>query len=81
MTYAENGARVQEVTPGSAAEDVGIRAGDIIVKLDDRTIDDPTELVVSVRDYAPGDTVEVGYERDGKGRTATLTLGDDAASG
>ena len=74
--YTGRGARVGEITRGSGAEDAGLKAGDIIVKVDDRVIDDATELVVTVRDYAPGATITVAFQRDGQDRTATLVLGD-----
>ena len=74
--YTGRGARVGEITRGSGAEDAGLQAGDIIIKVDDRVIDDATELVVTVRDYAPGATITVDFQRDGQDRTATLVLGD-----
>jgi putative serine protease PepD len=77
-TYLDGGAKVDSVTPGSAADDAGLRAGDIIVVLGGRDIDDATELVVAVRSYAPGDKVDLTYERNGQERTATLVLGDDS---
>jgi putative serine protease PepD len=80
LRHADPGARLDEVTKGGAADTAGLEAGDVIVRIDDRSIDDATELVVAIRSYAPGDSIEVGYERDGEGRTATLTLGDDSAS-
>jgi putative serine protease PepD len=79
-TYDAGGALVDTVTPGSAAEDAGLRAGDIIVRIDDRPIDDGTELVVTIRSYAPGDTIEVTFERNAEERTTSLVLGDDSQS-
>ena len=79
--YTGGGARVDGITPGSGAEDADLRVGDIIRTIDDRSIDDATELVVSIRSYAPGDRIEIGYERDGQERTTTLVLGDDGKAG
>ena len=79
--FSDGGARVSTVTPGSAADEAGLAAGDVIVRIDERSIDDATELVVTVRSYAPGDRIVVGYERDGQDREATLVLGDDSQAG
>jgi putative serine protease PepD len=79
--FSDAGARVSTVTPGSAADEAGLAAGDVILRIDERSIDDATELVVTVRSYAPGDRIEVGYERDGQDRETTLVLGDDSQAG
>ena len=78
--FTDNGARVSNVTNGSAADDAQLEAGDVIVRIDDRSINDATELVVAIRSYAPGDEIEIGYQRDGQDRTTTLVLGDDSSS-
>jgi putative serine protease PepD len=80
MGYAEAGARVESVTRGGGADTAGLRVGDVIVTINDRSIDDATELVVSIRSYAPGESVKVGYERDGQERSTDLVLGDDSGS-
>ena len=79
--FTDNGARVSDVTNGSAADDANLESGDIIVRIDERSINDATELVVAIRSYAPGDEIEIGYERDGQERTTTLVLGDDSSAG
>ena len=73
-----DGAKIQEITNGSAAEDAGLQAGDVITKIDDHQVSGADSLVATVRSYRPGDKVEVTYERDGDSGTATLTLGTDA---
>jgi putative serine protease PepD len=79
LNYTDAGARVESVTAGSGADTAGLKPGDIIVTVNGRSIDDATELVVAIRSYAPGDTVKVGYTRNGQQRSAALVLGDDAA--
>ena len=74
--FVDGGAKVLSVTPGSGAEDAGLQAGDVIVSVDDRAIDDATELVVAVRTYAPGDRIQVTFDRGNVEQTATLVLGD-----
>jgi len=73
-----DGARIQEITNGSAADDAGLRQGDVVTKVDDQLISGADSLVATVRSYRPGDEVEVTYERDGETDTTTLTLGSDA---
>ena len=61
----EDGARVSQVSDGSAAEDAGLRDGDVITKVDDTLITDADSLVATIRSYRPGDEVTVTYTRDG----------------
>lgn len=81
MDYTGGGAKVKSVNPGSPSQDAGLKAGDIIRSVNGRNIDDAVELVVEVRNHAPGDTLEVAYERDGQDRTTTLILVDDSTAG
>ena len=73
-----DGAAVGDVTPGSAADDAGLQAGDVITKVDDQLITSSDELVATIRGYRPGDDVKLTYRRDGDEETTTITLGSDA---
>ncbi len=70
-----NGAKVTQVTKGSAAEKMGLKVGDIITKIDDKDINEATSLFNVVGRYEPGDKVTVTYMRDGKEQKATGELG------
>jgi putative serine protease PepD len=78
MNYAENGAQVatngRGILPGSPAEKAGLRGGDVIIEIDGKEIYSPEELIVSVRAKNVGDSVTLGYLRDGSKKTVTLTL-------
>ncbi len=78
MNYIENGAQVSTsgrgILPGSPAEKVGLRAGDVIIEIDGKEIYSPEELIVSVRAKNVGDRVTLGFLRDGVKKTVTLTL-------
>lgn len=74
------GALVAQVTSGSAAEKAGLKAGDLITKIDDRPIGSVEELIVAVRSNAPGDKVEITYIRDGKESTVSATLTNQSSS-
>ena len=74
-SYTDGGSRISEVNPGGPAEAAGLRSGDIITALAGRETTDSTELVVAIRDFAPGDTVSVTYLRSGESETIDLVLG------
>jgi serine protease Do len=79
----QKGALVSDILGNeSPAGQAGIKAGDIIVEIDGTPVDSNTHLVHLVADLVPGDTVEVKYYRDGKLKTARVTLGrrQDAAT-
>ncbi|MEY4499822.1 MAG: hypothetical protein RL319_810 [Actinomycetota bacterium] len=72
------GAKVQEVTASGAAEKAGVKAGDVIVKLGDKSIDSASELMAAVRQLPAGAKTTVEVVRDGKNITFQVTLGDAA---
>ncbi len=67
---ASEGALVREVSPGGAAAEAGIRAGDLMVALDGRDLtggSDPARVVVDLmREVEPDRTVRVDVLRDGR---------------
>jgi putative serine protease PepD len=69
------GARIEEVTASSGAAKAGLKAGDVITKVDDTTVSDATELTAAIRAHQAGDTVRLTYTRNGSSHTATATLG------
>ena len=73
-----DGAVVKEVTSGSPADELGLKPGDVITKLDGRLITDPDSLVATIRSYRPGDTVTVEWSSDGSTRSGTAELVSDA---
>ena len=70
------GARIAEVSPGSAAEKAGLKNGDLITKVDELKIESPEDLSHAVGKYAPDDKVTITYSRDGKEQKVTVTLGE-----
>jgi putative serine protease PepD len=70
------GAAVQGVTPGGPAASAGVRAGDVIVGVDGRTVRDPDDLSEIVSGLEPGDDVDVEVRRDGEERTFEAELGE-----
>lgn len=78
MQYAGDGAKIADtsnaILPGGPASKAGLRAGDLIVKFDGRTITTPEELIVAIRSKNVGDRVVIEYKRAGKPYSTTLTL-------
>jgi S1-C subfamily serine protease len=76
LGQASDGAAVQDVQPGSAAEQAGIQAGDTITGIDDTTITSAQQLTHALVQYQPKDSVTVTWV-DGSGAShhATVQLG------
>jgi predicted metalloprotease with PDZ domain len=60
------GARIERVIEGTAADEAGLRDGDVIVGIDGDDIDDAADLTHRIHDLEPGDRVELEIERDGR---------------
>jgi serine protease Do len=77
---AQEGAVVESVQPGSAAEKGGLRAGDIINSYDGERVRSASQLTRMVRETPPGRFVKVGVTRDGKKIEATVSPADRSSS-
>jgi len=71
-----DGARIGSVESGQPAEKAGLKDGDVITKVGDKSVTDATDLTAAIRSRKPGDKVTVTYTRDGDTRTAEVTLGE-----
>ncbi len=67
--------RIDEVTPGSAAEKGGLLPGDTIVKYGDRTVRDFEVLQKMIAENISGDTVKLQVRRAGKIIDREITFG------
>jgi serine protease Do/serine protease DegQ len=76
----ESGALVSTIEPGSAAEKAGLQVDDIIVRVDDKNIDDSLELRNSIGLKGSGEEVQIEFVRDGKTSNVTAILGQQSAS-
>jgi putative serine protease PepD len=73
------GVRLLDVEPTGPAAAAGLRVGDVIIRVGNRPVDEPTDLIALVRKYAPGSVVVVEYRRGGGGgQQASVTLAADA---
>ncbi len=62
----QKGALVRQVENDSAADKAGIKAGDVVVSVDGKPIQNVHELPMTIASHRPGDKVEIGLIRDGK---------------
>jgi putative serine protease PepD len=68
------GLYVQAVTPGGLAATAGLRPDDVITKIDGEPATSNLQLQELTLTKKPGDTVSIGYTREGRAATATVTL-------
>ena len=68
------GALVAAVTDDSPAEEAGLKAGDVILKVDGEEVRDSRELKLRVAQIAPGKEVPLTISRDGREKELTVTL-------
>jgi serine protease Do len=65
---------INKVNKNSGAEKAGLQKGDIIVKIDNQNIATFADLSGYINTKRPNDKVEVNYIREGKNKTAMVTL-------
>ncbi|MHB8522140.1 MAG: DegQ family serine endoprotease [Limisphaerales bacterium] len=70
------GALVDEVTEKSAAEEAGLKNGDVITALDGKPVQDGRHLRLMLGELSPGTRITLKALRDGKERTFVVTLKD-----
>ena len=75
-----NGVLVRSVEKGSRAEKAGIRAGDVIVKVNDQPVHDTSDFTHAVKSRN-GNSISVGVIREKKEQNLNLTLPESKESG
>lgn len=69
------GALVADVIKGDPADKAGIKGGDVILKIDDKSIKDQRDLINIIGSKSPGDKVTLNIIRNGKKLDITVVLG------
>lgn len=64
------------IEPGSAAEEVGLKEGDVILKLNQTRIDEDNHLARAITNYDPGEKVSLTVFRDGEEIVIDVVLGE-----
>jgi putative serine protease PepD len=75
---AAGGVKISSVQAGGPAAAAGLKAGDVIFKIDGRVLEEGVDLIALVRKYAPGAVVSVEYQRGTANQKASVTLAADA---
>lgn len=75
------GVLVRSVTDGSAAARAGLKAGDVIVKIDGKPVETPREISLEMRALRPRRTFPIGVVRDRREIVVTVTLDEESESG
>jgi serine protease Do len=70
------GASVQNVEKDSPAEKAGVQAGDIVLKVDGRSIEGSAELTRVIGNTKPGSRVTLNVWRSGSARDISVTVGE-----
>jgi len=70
-----SGVFIYSVEEGGAADQAGLKMGDVIVKVDDTAITSMEDLTVVKKQYSAGDTCTLTIYREGQETTVELTWG------
>ena len=68
------GALITSVSSGSPASEAGLRAGDVIVRIDDEDINTAADLTTAITSHQIGDQVEIVYYHGSVQKVASATL-------
>ena len=73
-----NGAKIEKLTPGGAAERGGLKAGDVVIEFNGQSIASASELTAAVRLEKANSKATIVVVRAGEEVRVSLTLGDAA---
>jgi len=76
----QNGVLISDIISGTAADDAGLMAGDIITELNGVSYSTAQGLVDAISKLKPDDQILLTYLREGNSRTDAITLGEKQVS-
>lgn len=68
------------IVAGSPAQKAGLKAGDVITKIDGHTVASSDGFIAMLGNYSPGQKLTLTVKRDGQTHQITLTLGNRPAT-
>ena len=77
----KEGVLVRSVTKDSPADKAGIKAGDVITKIDQTKVSTPGEISAAIRSVRPKKTFPVEFVRDRHESSVTVTITEDHSEG
>jgi serine protease Do len=72
----DSGALVERVEPGGPAADAGVRRGDVVTAAGSEEIRSSGDLISALRNYQPGDTVDLTVLRNGEKTSLQVNLAE-----
>ncbi|HYN40346.1 MAG TPA: PDZ domain-containing protein, partial [Thermoanaerobaculia bacterium] len=74
FSFEGPGVKVEGVVPGSPAEKAGVKAGDVVLKLDGKDVANLRDFSEKLKGMTPGQVVKSTLRRDGKDLEVAVTL-------
>ncbi|MBK9089851.1 MAG: M20/M25/M40 family metallo-hydrolase [Holophagales bacterium] len=74
FSFEGPGVKVEGVVPGSPAEKAGVKAGDVVLKLDGQGVANLRDFSEKLKGMTPGQAVKATLRRDGKDVEVAVTL-------
>ena len=71
----DNGILISEIAENSPAEKQNLKAGDVIIKADGAWIKNPGDLAEIIKEFEPGETLEIVFIRDHNKQVINFELG------
>ena len=70
---ADHGAVIGDVMPESPAAAAGLQRGDVVIAVNGQPIKSPADLITRINGIAPGTSIQVTIERQGKSSAVKMT--------
>ena len=72
----DSGALVAEVEPNGPADEAGVEPQDVVTAAGPTEIRSSGDLLAALRDYTPGDAIQLTVVREGEERKVSVELGE-----